>query len=171
MAFPQEYNACLEKYSPDPSVEINVSHFYWYKILPQPKKAVSCAIIATMDSLAINRATISISALLTNDATIRELNKTHRSKDQCTDVLSFAPNSNYVSPDAPLGEIVLSSGASRKGARTLKIPFAYHALRLVVHGTLHIFGYDHESDTDAAHMENKEREVLESMGIPIRNMF
>jgi probable rRNA maturation factor len=99
--------------------------------------------------------------LLTDDETLRDLNARFLGKDRATNVLAF--------PDASadrLGDIALASGVcAREGAEQAK-PLADHLRHLVVHGVLHLLGYDHVSDEDAARMESRERQLLAGMNIP-----
>lgn len=108
-----------------------------------------------------------IDVLLTSDAEMQILNNEWRGKDKSTNVLSF-PSSDMPIPEgevAHLGDIVLAWGTvaleAREGAKSL----ADHLTHLVIHGTLHLLGFDHWDDVHAEHMEAKEREILASLHI------
>ncbi len=104
----------------------------------------------------------SVSLLLGDDATIARLNKEFRGKDGPTNVLSFpAPR---VSPEF-LGDIALAAETIVEEAQFQGKRFENHAAHLVVHGFLHLLGYDHEKDEDAVRMEARERAILASIGI------
>ena len=92
------------------------------------------------------------------DQTIHELNRQYRNKDKPTDVLSF-PLADEVCPTL-LGDVVISIDTARRQARQRKRAFADELRALLVHGILHLLGYDHEvSDSEAVRMRRKEREL------------
>ena len=92
------------------------------------------------------------------DQTIRELNRQYRNIDKPTDVLSF-PLADEVCPTL-LGDVVISIDTARRQARQRKRAFADELRTLLVHGILHLLGYDHEvSDSEAVRMRRKEREL------------
>ena len=92
------------------------------------------------------------------DQTIRELNRQYRNKDKPTDVLSF-PLADEVCPTL-LGDVVISIDTARRQARQRKRAFADELRALLIHGILHLLGYDHEvSDSEAVRMRRKEREL------------
>ena len=101
-----------------------------------------------------------LSILFTDDAAIRVLNRDWRGKDKPTNVLSFPQ------PSGPLlGDIVLGFGTVRREAELASKPLMDHIAHLVVHGFLHLVGFDHETDADAEDMEGLERAALERLGI------
>lgn len=101
-----------------------------------------------------------LTLLLTSDASLKTLNRDFRGKNQPTNVLSF-PSSER----GYLGDIALAYGVTAKEARTAKKRFADHATHLVIHGALHLLGYDHETARDAAKMEPLEVKLLKKLGI------
>jgi probable rRNA maturation factor len=108
-----------------------------------------------------------ISVLFTSDEEVRALNGTWRGKDKPTNVLSFPMARVEELADAPmLGDIVLAHGICRNEAAEKGLPIEAHAAHLVVHGTLHLLGYDHEQgDAAANEMEEIERRALASIGV------
>jgi probable rRNA maturation factor len=102
--------------------------------------------------------------LLTDDAEIKELNRTWRGKDAPTNVLSFPGGDDPTDPRL-LGDVVLAYETILQEARDSGIPFADHVQHLVVHGLLHLLGFDHMNDEEAERMENLERTALASIGI------
>jgi probable rRNA maturation factor len=110
-----------------------------------------------------------VSVKLTSDADVRALNAAWRGKDKPTNVLSFpmVEEEQIGSPAEPmLGDIVLAHGICALEAAEKQVPVESHAAHLVVHGTLHLLGYDHETtEADAEEMEEAERQALASIGI------
>ena len=101
--------------------------------------------------------------LLSDDAAIRDLNLRFRGLDKATNVLSF-PAAASARPHR--GDVALAHGVCAAEARAQGKTLAEHLAHLVVHGVLHLVGYDHQADGDAAAMEDKERAVLRGMGVP-----
>lgn len=106
-----------------------------------------------------------VSVVLTDDAEQRELNKQWRGIDKPTNVLSF-PQLEPFSPISGLvGDIILAEETLRREAEEMGISFEAHFTHLVVHGFLHLLGYDHIEDEDAEEMEGLETEILAGLGI------
>lgn len=108
-----------------------------------------------------------VSVKFTSDEEVHALNAEWRGKDKPTNVLSFPMAEEDSLATAPmLGDIVLAHGVCAAEASDRHIPVEAHATHLVVHGMLHLLGYDHEtSDADAEEMESVERAALASLGI------
>ncbi len=108
-----------------------------------------------------------ISVKFTSDDEVHALNANWREKDKPTNVLSFPMAAEDELETAPmLGDIVLAHGVCAAEAADKNVPVEAHATHLVVHGTLHLLGYDHEtSDADAELMEETERKALAAIGI------
>ena len=104
-----------------------------------------------------------VTLLLTDDETVRGLNVRFREQDNPTNVLSFPAPQN---PERFLGDIALAYGVCAREAHEQGKPLAHHLQHLVAHGVLHLLGYDHVSDDQAAEMEGLERAVLAGLGIP-----
>ena len=104
--------------------------------------------------------------LLTDDAAVRELNRQWRGKDNPTNVLSFPADLPSV-PGEPrhLGDIALAYETVFREAETEGKTVANHMAHLVVHGLLHLLGYDHEQDDEAEAMEAAELAALDALGI------
>jgi len=95
---------------------------------------------------------------------MRLLNRRYRGKDRPTNVLSFpATAAAHVKP-RPLGDVLICPAVLRREARARGKSEQAHWAHLVVHGTLHLAGYDHEQDSDAARMERREIAVLRRLG-------
>lgn len=105
--------------------------------------------------------------LFTSDDEIQLMNRDWRGKDKATNVLSF-PAADMPLPQgevAPLGDVVLAYGTVAREAAEQDKELAHHACHLIVHGILHLLGYDHENDQEAEEMENEERLILARLGI------
>ena len=99
-----------------------------------------------------------LSLAFVTDQTIHELNRQYRHKDRPTDVLSFPLADEYC--PSLLGDVVISIDTARRQARQRKRAFADELRALLIHGILHLLGYDHEvSDSEAVRMRRKEREL------------
>jgi probable rRNA maturation factor len=133
---------------------------------------------ATLAHLGLDPAAWEIALLGCGDARIAALNADFRAKPRPTNVLSWpsaerAPGKPGAVPAPPdprdgpeLGDIALAWETCAFEAAEASIPFAHHVTHLLVHGTLHLLGYAHDRDADAALMERIEVEVLASLGIP-----
>ena len=102
--------------------------------------------------------------LLTDDAEMRALNRTWRGKDEPTNVLSF-PAGDTPREDGALGDLAIAYETAKAEADQAGIPLSDHVSHLVVHGVLHLLGFDHLDDLEADKMEDLEREALASLGI------
>jgi len=100
-----------------------------------------------------------LNVVFVNDKYIRALNKAYRGKDAPTDVLSF----NY-DADELIGEVYVSVETADRQARDHKHSLGDELIRLIVHGILHVHGYDHEDDEDYKKMLKIERVVLGKVG-------
>ena len=131
-------------------------------------KVVSAAaqLVAEAADLDFDRSTATVA--LSSDAIVRDLNRAYRGKDKPTNVLSFpAPPVPAAIPEqtAPLGDIILAAETVAGEARELGIQPAHHLQHLVVHGLLHLLGFDHETDEEALEMEALETRLLARIGI------
>ena len=108
-----------------------------------------------------------ISLVLTSDEEIRALNKSWRGKDEATNVLSFPLGGvSQENGPRPLGDVILACETVTAEAESRGIEIGQHSAHLVVHGVLHLLGYDHGCDGDAARMENLEIRILAGLGLP-----
>jgi probable rRNA maturation factor len=115
---------------------------------------------------------VEISVRLTSDNQVQALNSEWRGKDKPTNVLSFPmtepddlANADGDGPGLMLGDIVLARGVCEREAAEKAVPVETHATHLLVHGTLHLLGYDHLADDEAADMESREVRALARLGI------
>ena len=149
-----------------PAIDMSVEAGHW----PEPEMLealVRRAIGAALDVLGEDASASELSLVFTDDKAIRALNAQWRAQDKATNVLSFpafdmAPG--YPVPPV-LGDIVIAhETVEREAALELK-PFDHHLTHLVVHGFLHLLGYDHEIDEEAEEMEALETRILASLGV------
>jgi len=132
------------------------------------KRLINEAIAAVIEVARLrfaNNAELSI--LLSDDEAVRKLNLQWRNIDKPTNVLSFPAEEIAVGQAAGmlLGDIVLGQETLAREAAEESIKFNDHFSHLVVHGFLHLFGYDHQNDDDARIMEQIEREALAKLNI------
>ena len=107
----------------------------------------------------------SVSLLLGDDAAIAALNSEFRGKEGPTNVLSFSPAAGEPVEEGFLGDIALAAETVATEAEIQGKQFQHHAAHLVVHGFLHLLGYDHQNPAEATRMEGRERAILHSLGI------
>jgi len=141
--------------------------------LPLVRKAAEAALAESASAdLADSDRPVEISVTLTGDEQVRVLNAHWRGKDKPTNVLSFPmaderdlARANITERELLLGDIVLARGVCEAEASEKGVPVEQHATHLVIHGTLHLLGYDHKDDRDAAEMEAREVRALARLGI------
>jgi probable rRNA maturation factor len=121
---------------------------------------------AALDACAL-RKDVNVSVLLTTDTAVRQLNGLFRGKDKPTNVLSFPAAAEDTPPGAQqlLGDIAVAYGVCAQEAKTEGKTLTAHLSHLVVHGVLHLLGYDHERESEADIMERWERKILARLGI------
>ena len=115
---------------------------------------------------------VELSVRLTDDKEVRALNAEWRGKDKATNVLSFPlaeaeelAGADRDGPELMLGDIVLARGVCAAEAADKAVPLDHHAAHLLVHGTLHLLGYDHHEEDAAEDMEARETRALARLGI------
>jgi probable rRNA maturation factor len=157
--------------APDLTVDVVVDSDGW------PPEAVLVGLVEEALAAAARRAAgalgpCEVAVAFADDARVRELNRDFRGKDKPTNVLSFpAPATPGMPGPRALGDIVLARETVAAEAAADGKPLEHHIRHLVVHGFLHLLGYDHETDADADRMEGLESEVLAALGVadPYRN--
>ncbi|MEO5368018.1 MAG: rRNA maturation RNase YbeY [Magnetococcus sp. WYHC-3] len=109
---------------------------------------------------------VEVGVLLADDTTVQRYNREHRHQDKPTNVLSFALNDGDDPPSGALGDILLARETLEREAAERNLPVADHLAHLVVHGLLHLLGYDHEQGpAQEARQEARERDILASLGV------
>jgi len=99
----------------------------------------------------------------------RRLNRTYRGRDYPTNVLSFPAGrtvQDRARTAAPLGDLAVCAAVVAREAQLQGKPASAHWAHMIVHGTLHVLGYDHERPREAKRMEQRERTVLARLGFP-----
>jgi probable rRNA maturation factor len=138
------------------------------------------AAVATLMRLGLEPSVYEISLLGCNDTRIASLNEDFRGKPQPTNVLSWPSDERAARVDGEmphlpgpasagpqeLGDIAIAWETCATEAAAASRPVAHHVTHLLVHGTLHLLGFDHERPGDAALMEGLEIEILGKLGIP-----
>lgn len=145
------------------SIDITLEHDAWASmgdIDGLVERAVNAAVAEGGVKIA---AGIELSVVLCDDPFIQILNRDWREKDKPTNVLSFPADPS--ARDMTLGDIVIAYETTAKEAAREAKTLPEHFTHLVVHGTLHLLGYDHESDDDADVMERLEIRALMRLGI------
>jgi len=114
---------------------------------------------------ALGREETELSIVLVSDRWIRRLNREWRGKDRATDVLSFAQHEGGgLAPATLLGDVVISVAAAKRQARAQGELLAVEGERLLIHGLLHLLGYDHERSTaEARRMRRRERALARAL--------
>lgn len=138
------------------------------------QRAVAAALAQTPHApLADAAPLVEVSLRLTDDAEVQALNRDYRGKDRPTNVLSFPQYdptdfvmlANTDDGEILLGDIVLALETCTREAATRGIAVADHAAHLIVHGTLHLLGYDHQDDASGDAMEALETKALATLGL------
>lgn len=126
------------------------------------------AVAAAWDNLRLKPAESELSLVFTDDASIQALNAQWRGKDKPTNVLSFPafPVKAGDQPGPMLGDIIIARETVEREALDEGKPFENHLTHLIVHGFLHLLGYDHQTEEEAEEMERRERDILHALAIP-----
>ncbi|MCA0199292.1 MAG: rRNA maturation RNase YbeY [Proteobacteria bacterium] len=154
-----------------PTIDVLSPAAGWTRSLPTAAAIVRRAAKAGWDAGASaaqkRRAkTTELSVLLTGDAAIRKLNALYRGKDKATNVLSFPAGADGPSDGGVLlGDVVIAYGTVVKEAKEAGKSLKDHLSHMVVHGVLHLLGYDHDVSSDAKTMERLETKILAGLGI------
>ena len=138
-------------------IEVELEDAAWTAALPDAAVVAERAATAALGGVEGD-----VVVLLTDDATVRDLNARFRDKDRPTNVLSF-PAAASAAPH--LGDLVLAFGVCAAEAQAQGKTLADHLSHLTVHGVLHLLGRDHEADGEAEEMEAEERSILASLGV------
>jgi probable rRNA maturation factor len=151
----------------DGGIEIVIEDDRWCEhpdVAQAAERAVQALCASPMPRIELLRAA---TVLLDNDAHVAALNKDFRGKPQATNVLSFPSGETAVPRGAPgyAGDIIIARETVEREAQEMGIPVVHHLQHLVIHGLLHLVGYDHINDGDAAEMEALETRILATLGV------
>ncbi|MDY6407877.1 MAG: rRNA maturation RNase YbeY [Pseudomonadota bacterium] len=144
---------------PEISVQVRDKRYYHHR--PFNKAFCQKMVLAAWET----RGASEVSVVLADNEFVHILNRDYRGKDKPTNVLSFE---NAVHPPSGqpwlAGDIIIAYETVRQEAKDLRIPFLEHLAHLIIHGTLHLQGYDHLTDKDAENMEAKEISIMKKLG-------
>lgn len=146
---------------PGLDVDVAVTSGLWER-LPDAEVIVVRAIEATLaePGLVLPRTeACEVTVGLADDATLRDLNRTYRTKDKPTNVLSFPADRGPL-----IGDVVIAFETLVREAEADRIPVNAHLAHLTVHGLLHLMGHDHLTEADALRMEEHETAILARLG-------
>ncbi|MCB1380267.1 MAG: rRNA maturation RNase YbeY [Alphaproteobacteria bacterium] len=148
------------------TVEIDVEDAGWLAIAGL-EALVRDAVAATFAAVDRNDADYDVSIVFAGDDTVAALNAEWRSKARPTNVLSFPaePMPVPAGEPRPLGDMILAAGVVAAEAADQHKSLPAHTTHLIIHGLLHLMGYDHETDEDAMAMESLEKRILKGLGI------
>lgn len=163
------------------SVHLDTASDKWKRAFPRMKMLIEEAAIAAYSAakkpLPFSRRDFEIAVILTDDKTIKGLNHDYRGMNKPTNVLSF-PQINLQKfkkaeldsfppkMPIPLGDVILSFQTIERETREQSKTLKNHTIHLVVHGVLHLLGYDHMRPKDAKVMEKLECDILADLGYP-----
>jgi probable rRNA maturation factor len=158
-----------ETMSPDPSrpdLEIDFPDAAppWREALPDIEAICAAAARAAVRHVAPDLRGAELALVLSRDEAVQALNRKWRGRDKATNVLSF-PAAPVAGGPVLLGDIVLAFETVAAEASEQGKTLADHVRHLVVHGTLHLFGLDHEREAEAERMERLESEILATLGV------
>jgi probable rRNA maturation factor len=151
-----------------PAIDILVESARWSGrrgVQPLLRRAIAGAATALPAKSARATSGAELAIVLTNDSAIRKLNRTWRGKNEPTNVLSF-PADPQAGAHRLLGDIVIAYETLAREARAERKPFDHHLAHLAVHGYLHLVGFDHEDEDEAAAMEGLETAILARLKVP-----
>ena len=160
-------------------IDILIEDEGWHAPALEALAERACA--ATLQELGLDPDCFAVSILACDDARIGTLNAEFRGKPTPTNVLSWPaedraaetpgampalPEPDPSGPPEELGDIALALGVLTREAEAGGKPFEDHLAHLLVHGLLHLLGFDHITDPDAALMESLETRILARLGVP-----
>jgi probable rRNA maturation factor len=155
-------------------VAVSIEHQDWLAALPGVEELCTTMAVAALQAGGgeLDGPPVEISIVLADDSTVQDLNREWRGKDKPTNVLSFAALDDDEGPQVPvgapllLGDVILAFETCKREAEEQGKTLAHHTAHLLVHGVLHLLGWDHEEDeVEAAEMEALETRILAGFGI------
>ena len=144
------------------TIEVAVGADAWRTAVTDPEKLCRRAVAAVLAREA--NAAVEVSVLLADDVAVARLNRDYRGQDRPTNVLSF-PAEVSVGEPRLLGDVVVALETATREAAASGTPLADHLTHLVVHGTLHLMGFDHLAEAEAEDMEAREISLLAGLGV------
>lgn len=135
------------------------------EILNLQKREVDLEFLRKVASKLLKNEDKEISIVLVDEKKIRQLNKKFRREDKPTDVLAFPLGGEFISTRDLLGEVIISVESAQKEAKKRNHSLKEEIVLLLIHGILHLKGYDDKRKEEKELMRKKEREILISLGI------
>jgi probable rRNA maturation factor len=165
-----EEQSSAEGDPPRTCADISVEDGRWISVTGLPE-LIPDLVTETLIACQFAPESRTVSIALLSDPEVRSLNKLFRGKDTATNVLSFpsAPlpqTTNNLNGPIFIGDVALAYETVTEEASAQKKPVLNHAAHLIVHGVLHLAGFDHGEDAEAQKMETAERAILNRFGIP-----
>ena len=148
-------------------IAVDIADPAWQAAVPDLEALVTRAARAALAGVGAPDGPVELAVRLTDDAELQALNRQYRGKDRPTNVLSFPgdPADALPGEPVPLGDLALAYETVAREASEQGKSLADHLMHLIVHGTLHVLGYDHETEAEAAEMEALEVRILSGFGI------
>lgn len=146
---------------------ITIASDLWRSYEKDVPKCVDDLLKAARVDLGLKDFKSSFELILADNALLHQLNRDFRGKDKPTNVLSFPSGFQSVPGDQPsLGEVYISYETLYEESQKQNKKFERHFQHMVLHGFLHLFGYDHEEEEEARIMESTETRILTNLNIP-----
>ncbi|APR97896.1 rRNA maturation RNase YbeY [Wolbachia endosymbiont of Folsomia candida] len=143
-------------------LEVNVLDKRWCNVVENSEDFVLNIISLSLIELKIDQYKPRISIALAGDNLLHQLNLKFRKIDKPTNVLSFP--CEQLSDKSDLGDIALSIDTIERESHEYSIPILAHIAHMLIHGLLHLLGYDHQNEDEEAIMKNLENKILVSLG-------
>ncbi len=156
-----------KKSSESMSINLEIRHKNWINLVRDPKELCLSAARAALKSVGVSGQNIEIGVILADNKFVQILNQKWLGKDYPTNVLAF-PNQERHDDSSRLnllGDIVIAFGVVKQEAKDQKKTISDHVAHMIVHGTLHLLGYDHISEKSAVEMELLEINALSGINI------
>lgn len=157
----------------EPEIDVSIQENEWSQSFLDVEKVARDAMLRTLDIATrppqLRGRQVEASIVLANDDLLHVLNREYRGMDKPTNVLSFATldGDDPLPPEGPvhIGDIILAYQTLDREAKEQGKFFKDHFIHIVVHGTLHLLGYDHITEDEANIMESTEIRILEKLNI------
>ncbi len=146
-------------------IDIDLADKKWAAAIADYDAHIARAVQAACEVLGFAHSA-ELSIALMSDAQVQTLNRDYRSKDKPTNVLSFPAAGPAYDEGHILGDIALARETVMAEARNKGVSAADHMTHLVIHGYLHLCGYDHDTDKSAGLMEGLEIKAMARLGLP-----
>ena len=148
-----------------PQIDVTVALETWSTAIADVVDVCQRAAAAALAQNNRAAADIEISVLLCDDDTVSRLNSEYRGRAEPTNVLSFPTGCADAGPETHLGDVAIAFETVVAEAASSHLAIVDHLTHLVVHGVLHLLGYDHQSTREAEKMEALEVEILDRLGV------